>query len=356
MGDPLYCRRPRGSHRNRPSAGSHPAPPRPGPRPAAAPSTGSGPPDGRSGGGRGHLRRYAPSGRGPRGRRCGGGAGTGRRCGPWSVRSGAPASRRRGRRRSSGAWPAARARRVCPWPDITTSQHSRSEILGLCSSEKWTSARSRAGQCSPMWRTFSSVRARTSSDTIFLPCVMTTSTASPPRLRRSTATALGGRSSWSVDEGMGWDGMDRERRAADLVFDPTLACRGTHGRAPAAPTVSGPHPAVPLDGTRHPLSARPRQPGTPRAGLTPKPHHAQQPRVALRGSFRLRLASTCNHRPARRSPDEPTPAGRESEPWPAVFTEPSSNRHTVADGVQRSRRGLPVAGSPVRRRPRPAGA
>ena len=44
------------------------------------------------------------------------------------------------------------------------------------------------------------------------------------------------------------------------------------------------------------------QPGPPvgpgRAGLTSKPHHAQQPRVALRGSFRLRLASTFNHRPA----------------------------------------------------------
>jgi len=32
------------------------------------------------------------------------------------------------------------------------------------------------------------------------------------------------------------------------------------------------------------------------AGLTPKPHHAQQPRVALRGSFRLRLASTSRSR------------------------------------------------------------
>ena len=34
-----------------------------------------------------------------------------------------------------------------------------------------------------------------------------------------------------------------------------------------------------------------------RAGLTPKPHHAHQPIVGLRGSFRLRLASTFNHRP-----------------------------------------------------------
>ena len=38
--------------------------------------------------------------------------------------------------------------------------------------------------------------------------------------------------------------------------------------------------------------------GPGRAGLTSKPHHDQQPRVALRGSFRLRLASTFNHRPA----------------------------------------------------------
>ena len=40
-----------------------------------------------------------------------------------------------------------------------------------------------------------------------------------------------------------------------------------------------------------------RGPARGRAGLTPKPHHAQQPKVALRGSLRLRLASTCNHRP-----------------------------------------------------------
>src|SRR3954468_8607880 len=54
--------------------------------------------------------------------------------------------------------------------------------------------------------------------------------------------------------------------------------------------------------TFHPFSAPDRPPARRRAGLTPKPHHAQQPRVALRGSFRLRLASTCNHRPARGAP------------------------------------------------------
>ena len=53
------------------------------------------------------------------------------------------------------------------------------------------------------------------------------------------------------------------------------------------------------DGAHRLVSARPRQPGTRRAGLTSKPHHAQRPQVALRGSFRLRLASTFNHRPAR---------------------------------------------------------
>ena len=64
-----------------------------------------------------------------------------------------------------------------------------------------------------------------------------------------------------------------------------------HGGMP--PAQRRPH------GTRRLVSARPRQPGTPRAGLTSKPHHAQRPQVALRGSFCLRLASTFNHRPAR---------------------------------------------------------
>ena len=41
-------------------------------------------------------------------------------------------------------------------------------------------------------------------------------------------------------------------------------------------------------------------PAKGRAGLTPKPHHAHQPRVGLRGSFRPRLASTFNHRPGRK--------------------------------------------------------
>ncbi len=80
--------------------------------------------------------------------------------------------------------------------------------------------------------------------------------------------------------------------AADLVFAPTLACCGgrwTGGGGWTPSTTSNPLVAVSTPG---------RQPARRWAGLTPKPHHARQPRVALRGSFRLRLASTCNHRPA----------------------------------------------------------
>src|ERR1700684_759723 len=78
-------------------------------------------------------------------------------------------------------------------------------------------------------------------------------------------------------------------------------------------------------GTLHLISTSPRQPGTPRAGLTPKPHHDQQPRVALRGSFCLRLASTCNHRPARSSPVKCTPR-------PTDYQGPRVRVHEVVTG------------------------
>jgi hypothetical protein len=65
---------------------------------------------------------------------------------------------------------------------------------------------------------------------------------------------------------------------ADLVFGPTLACGGVHGpRGRLAPSPSRADPAG--------------------AGLTSKPHHARRPIVALRGSFRLRLASTTGELP-----------------------------------------------------------
>ncbi len=104
-------------------------------------------------------------------------------------------------------------------------------------------------------------------------------------------------------------------RAADLVFDPTLACREGDAPVPAARRRhrTQRHHA---DACRL-VSARPRQPGTRRAGLTSKPHHAQRPQVALRGSFRLRLASTCNHRPARSPPPcyvVPAPTPRRTLP------------------------------------------
>ena len=88
-------------------------------------------------------------------------------------------------------------------------------------------------------------------------------------------------------------------RAADLVFDPTLACCKVDAPAPAARWRRRYRTQRHLYGTHRLVATGPRGSGARWAGLTSKPHHAQQPQVALRGSFRLRLASTCNHRPAR---------------------------------------------------------
>ena len=99
-----------------------------------------------------------------------------------------------------------------------------------------------------------------------------------------------------------------EAPVADLVFAPTLAC--CHGRWTVG---GGQRPST----TGTPLvviSAPGRQPARRRAGLTSKPHHARQPRVALRGSFRLRLASTCNHRPTGVSTLRLAPAGMTGRP------------------------------------------
>src|SRR5438477_12093761 len=75
-------------------------------------------------------------------------------------------------------------------------------------------------------------------------------------------------------------------RLADLVFGPTLACGGDRG--PSGRLAPSPDRIAPIG-----------------AGLTSKPHHAQRPRVALRGSFRLRLASTTGDDPrATTDPDE----------------------------------------------------
>ncbi len=103
-------------------------------------------------------------------------------------------------------------------------------------------------------------------------------------------------------------------------------------------------PSGAVVGTRHPVSARPRRSGTRRAGLTPKPHHAQRPRVALRGSFRLRLASTCNHRPDRSSPRQCTPRPPPGTLRPshvhdnATRSSPCRNQSAPAPGRLRVRR------------------
>ena len=58
-----------------------------------------------------------------------------------------------------------------------------------------------------------------------------------------------------------------------------------------------PHPPAGRFAPRHmPPTTAPLGAYTP-AGLTSKPHHAHGAFPRLRGSFRLRLASTCNHRP-----------------------------------------------------------
>ena len=88
-------------------------------------------------------------------------------------------------------------------------------------------------------------------------------------------------------------------RAADLVFGPTLACGGGGGPGGGGRSASRRVDPAPPKWTAWLLLPPAPTIGSGWAGLTPKPHHAQQPKVALRGSFRLRLASTCNHRPAR---------------------------------------------------------
>jgi hypothetical protein len=75
-----------------------------------------------------------------------------------------------------------------------------------------------------------------------------------------------------------------------------------------------PRPCGARDGRLRSFSTSCRLPARKWAGLTSKSHHAQQPRVALRGSFRLRLASTCNHRPGRNPHSDVTPTTPEISP------------------------------------------
>src|SRR5205823_13255954 len=113
-------------------------------------------------------------------------------------------------------------------------------------------------------------------------------------------------------------------RLADLVFGPTLACGKDRG--PSGRLAPSPDRIAPIG-----------------AGLTSKPHHAQRPTVALRGSFRLRLASTTE----RTSPGQPqTQAGTSADysngPGPRlpVNAPPRALRlreHRPAEGRARTR-------------------
>ena len=177
---------------------------------------------------------------------------------------------------------------------------------------------------------------------------MTTSTVSPPRLRLLDCycTGVAGPPGRSV---MGWDGWIRERRAADLVFDPTLACRGSRGRAPAAPTVSG---RAPSGATRwHASSSSPPAPDSRgRHGQvlllsrTMLSNH-ELPYVGRFACDWLRLATTDPH---AAHGYEPTPAIAESE-LRVEFTS-SPGRHPT-DNTARATRSETW---PARARDRPA--
>lgn len=124
---------------------------------------------------------------------------------------------------------------------------------------------------------------------------------------------------------------DEVLRTADLVFGPTLACRAL----PAEPAWrrSEDRPARPLSCGSPLLAPEPGIGPIGAAGLTSKPHHARRPTVALCGSFRLRLASTCNHRPVRNEGESRT-----------VRRWPGRARLDGSGGWRRRRRAPPVGG------------
>ena len=99
---------------------------------------------------------------------------------------------------------------------------------------------------------------------------------------------------------------DREPSARERQVHALVRRSCSVGRALRRLTWSfPPHPpAGAFAGARLRPDSRPLSPGGG-AGLTSKPRHAQRPRVALRGSFRPRLASTTGDGPrATTDPDE----------------------------------------------------
>jgi len=86
-------------------------------------------------------------------------------------------------------------------------------------------------------------------------------------------------------------------------------------------------------GDSHPLSPEDE------AGLTSKPRHARRPRVALRGSFRPRLASTTGGRPrATTDPDEGPVEYRQVDGCAGASVQPPAARRATLPGRAGSRR------------------
>ena len=167
----------------------------------------------------------------------GGGAGTGRRCGPWSARSGARASRRRGRRRPAATWPGG------PGPDgVPVAGHHHLAALPIGDPRIVLLREVDLGPLQSGTVLADVAHLLLGQGSNLVGHDLPTMRDDYVHCFASSASLIGllhlvaGPPGRSVK---GWERVDRERRAADLVFDPTLACGGSCGRAPAAPTVSG---------------------------------------------------------------------------------------------------------------------
>ena len=154
---------------------------------------------------------------------------------PSTARPGARACRRpcpppRARRAA-----AALARNVWPCPVMVTSHTLRPDPGASRSSDRRTSARSSTGVNLPSLATFACASARTSSGAVCLRPRTATSTAAPPSGR-------GSGDSLPVAADM-FDACGS--RPADLVFVPTLACRGVGGPVAGDGTVDPHRPTTP---------------------------------------------------------------------------------------------------------------
>ena len=122
---------------------------------------------------------------------------------------------------------------------------------------------------------------------------------------------------------------------ADLVFAPTPACGG--GRRPR----------------RDGLAPSPGPVARPGAGLTSKPRHARRPTVALRGSFRPRLASTTGEDPRATTDPVESPFEYSHAPVRRTRAPPSAPRRRGRPRARAHRR-MPQPSRPSSARRRPA--